>query len=100
MLMDPKFIEKAQRRRALIFKDCREYMKIHNWANWVNHCHYAPCEAVAYGHGVEGCELRAGELRFLDVLLKGSNKTRKPGPRYYHTWGRGKHAPKARIVKP
>jgi hypothetical protein len=75
-------------------------MKIHCWENWIHGCHYAPCEAVAYGHGAEKCETRLHEMHFLDMLLQGSSAKRKPGKSMYISKTRGWKSPRARIVKP
>jgi len=98
--MDPAFIEQAQRRRVLLLKDCRAYMRKHNWTAWTHGCHYSPCEAVAFGQGVELCEQRSNEMRFLNTLLEGSSTTRKPGKRQYQPWTRKIRSPRARITKP
>lgn len=100
MKMDPSFIEQAQRRHKLIFRDCRAYMRKHNWTAWTHGCHFSPCEAAAYGLGVDKCEQRANELKFLDTLLKGSGTRTKPGKRQYQPWTRRIRAPRVRIVKP
>jgi len=98
--MTPEFIEKAQRRLDLLLRDCRRYMKIHCFHHWMNVCHNQPCDCIAFGLGVEHCEHRANELKFLSTILEGSSSRKKPGKGMYISKTRGWKKPLVRFYKP
>lgn len=100
MKMDPEFIEQAQRRLDLLLRDCRQYMrKFCDW-KWKRGCHQYPCEAVGFGEGIEKCEQRLNELKYLGTLLAGSGTRKKPGKKQY--WSRLPRArtPRVKVYPP